>query len=152
MRHSCIHPPQKKNETENKTIDDISTGRLTLWKAYTSDLNLFGHATVPTVYVPLTGQTISSTHMTCLQFAYESGIFAGAFYLLMNILSGLLAIWFAWKFRAEKYAILPLAVTIIFGVGSMLSTCTLVFGQIITFTYYCVLFPLVIRHPVEKEE
>lgn len=143
---------QKKGETENKSMDDISTGRITLWKTYASDLNLFGHAAVPTVYVPLTGQTIGSTHMTCLQFAYESGLFAGVFYLLMNILSGLLAIWFAWKFRAEEYAILPLAVTIVFGVGSMLSTCTLAFAHIITFTYYCVLFPLVIHHPVEKKE
>lgn len=140
---------QKKGETENKSMDDISTGRITLWKAYASDLNLFGHATVPTVYVPLTGQTISSTHMTCLQFGYESGIFAGVFYLLLNLISGLLTIWFAWKFRKEKYAVLPLAVTIVFGVGSMLSTCTLAFGQIITFSYYCVLFPLMVCDPAK---
>lgn len=143
---------QKKNETENKSMDDISTGRLTLWKAYASDLNLFGHATVPTVYVPLTGQTIGTTHMTSLQFAYESGIFAGVFYLLLNLISGLLTIWFAWKFREEKYAIMPLAVTIVFGVGSMLSTCTLAFAYVITFYYYCILFPLMVRYPAEKSK
>lgn len=142
---------QQKGETENKSLDDISTGRITLWKAYASGLNLFGHESVPTVYVPLTGQTISSTHMTCLQFAYESGLFAGVFYLLLNIISGLLTIWFAWKYREEKYAVMPLAVTIVFGVGSMLSTCTLAFAYMITFYYYCTLFPIMVHQPAAAE-
>ena len=142
---------QQKGETEDKSLDDISTGRITLWKFYASDLNLFGHASVPTVYVPLTGQTIGSSHMNCLQFAYESGLFAGVFYLLLNLISGILTIWFAWKYRKEKYAVMPLAVTVVFGVGSMLSTCTLALGYLITFYYYCVLFPIMVHQPADAE-
>ena len=143
---------KEKGETEDKSFDDISTGRATIWKAYASDLNLFGHAEVPTVFVPLTGQTIGTPHMNILQIAYESGIFAGAFYFLVNLLSGLLSIWFAWRFRNEKYAVLPLVVTVVFGVGSLLSASSLAMGYLITFYYYCMLFPVMVCQPAEQDE
>lgn len=143
---------KKKGETAGKSFDDISTGRLTLWKFYASDLNLFGHASVPTVFVPLTGQTIGTPHMSILQFAYESGAFAGIFYFLLNLLSGLLTIGFAWKFRKEKYAVMPLVVTVVFGVGSLLSASTSALVYIITFYYYCVLFPVMVHQPAEEGE
>ena len=143
---------KKKGETAGKSFDDISTGRLTLWTFYASDLNLFGHASVPTVFVPLTGQTIGTPHMVILQFAYESGAFAGIFYFLLNLLSGLLTIGFAWKFRKEKYAVMPLVVTVVFGVGSLLSASTSALLYIITFYYYCVLFPVMVYQPVLENE
>lgn len=143
---------KRKGETAGKSFDQISTGRLTLWKFYASDLNLFGHASVPTVFVPLTGQTIGTSHMSILQFAYESGAFAGIFYFLLNLLSGLFTIGFAWKFRKEKYAVMPLVVTVVFGVGSLLSASTSALAYIITFYYYCVLFPVMVHQPAEEDE
>ena len=143
---------KKKGEMAGKSFDDISTGRLTLWIFYASDLNLFGHASVPTVFVPLTGQTIETSHMNILQFAYESGALAGIFYFLLNLLSGLLTIGFAWKFRGEKYAIMPLVVTVVFGIGSLLSASTSALVYIITFYYYCVLFPVMASKPEEEAE
>lgn len=143
---------KKKGEMDGKSFDQISTGRLTLWKFYASDLNLFGHASVPSVYVPLTGETIGTPHMSILMFAYESGAFAGIFYFLLNLLSGLLTIGFAWKFRKEKYAVMPLVVTVVFGVGSLLSASTSALLYIITFYYYCVLFPVMVYQPVLENE
>lgn len=141
---------KKKGEMEGKSFEQISTGRLTLWTFYASDLNLFGHASVPTVFVPLTGQTIGTPHMVILQFAYESGAFAGIFYFLLNLLSGLLTIGFAWKFRKEKYAVMPLVVTLVFGVGSIMSASSLAMGYLIAFYYYCVLFPVMVHQPEEE--
>ena len=143
---------KKKGETAGKSFDQISTGRLTLWKFYASDLNLFGHASVPSVYVPLTGETIGTPHMSILMFAYESGAFAGIFYFLLNLLSGLLTIGFAWKFRKEKYAVMPLVVTVVFGVGSLLSASTSALVYIISFYYYCVLFPVMVYQPEKEDE
>ena len=90
--------------------------------------------------------------MNILQIAYESGVFAGVFYFLVNLLSGILTIWFAWKFRNEKYAVLPLVVTVVFGVGSLLSASSLAMGYLITFYYYCMLFPVMVCQPAVSDK
>lgn len=134
---------QYKGTTENKTMDQYSTGRISIWLAYAKDLNWTGHAETPTVYIDWLYKNISSTHMTILQIAYESGILAGIFYFLLNIGSGFVAIWFAWKNRNERYAALPLMVTLAFGVMSMLGSSGVSLWYLETFCYYIVSFPIV---------
>ena len=83
--------------------------------------------------------------MTILGIAYESGIFAGILYLCVNILSGLLAIAYAWKHRQEKYALMPLMVILTFGIDSVLRTTNISFNYMTTFYYYLILFPLITK-------
>jgi len=124
-----------------------------VWKAYAKDLNLFGHESTPEVYIPIIYKDIKSTHMTILQIAYESGIFAGVSYFVLNIASGILAIIYAVRHRSEKYALLPLLVIAAFGVLSMLMSCRVTFWYYSTLMYYFALAPLMVRDvkaPSEK--
>ena len=142
-----------KLDTTDKTADNFSTGRISVWKAYAKDLNLFGHESTPEVYIPIIYKDIKSTHMTILQIAYESGIFAGVSYLVLNIASGILAIIYAVRHRSEIYALLPLLVIAAFGVLSMLMSCRVTFWYYSTLMYYFALAPLMVRDvkaPSEK--
>ena len=141
-----------KGDTGNKSLDQYSTGRITEWLMYAKDLNLLGHEEVPVIYNESIKQYISTTHMAILQIAYESGIIAGVCYLLLNLISGFSMIGFAWKFRKEQYALMPIVVTVTFGVVSILSSSSNAFLHLVTFYYYCVLFPVMVRQPVQEGE
>ena len=136
----------------NKSLDKFSTGRISVWKAYAKDLNFKGHSTTPTVYIDfLSKKDISSTHMTILQVAYESGVLSGISYFLFNIASGILSIIFAIKHRKEKYSLLPLAVTLVFGVISLLASNRVAFYNCNTLMYYILLFPIMIKSPMSDK-
>jgi hypothetical protein len=85
--------------------------------------------------------------MTILQVGYESGLPAGILYLLLNLASGIYTIIFAWKNRKEKYALMPLMITVTFGALSMLGSCRVAFWHWTTFMYYLVLFPIMAAVP-----
>ena len=149
----------KKNDTTDKTADQFSTGRISIWKAYLKKLTLFGVAEKEPVYIDILYREINTTHVTILEIAYESGIFAGILYFCVNILSGLLAIAYAWKHRREKYALMPLMVILTFGIDSVLRTTNISFNYMTTFYYYLILFPLITKDkdckvpvPVSGEE
>ena len=133
----------QKGSVGDKTMDQYSTGRISIWMTYVQDLNWLGHAEMPKIYIDMLYKSISTAHMTILQVAYESGIPAGIFYFLLNIGSGLAAIWFAWRNRGEKFALMPLMITLGFGVLSMLGSCNVSFWYMTTLYYYLVQFPII---------
>ena len=139
-----------KTNLSNKTLDQYSTGRISIWKTYASDLNWFGHDNLPQIHVDIIGRKINTPHMTMLLIAYESGILAGVLYLMLNIGSGLIMIRYAWVNKNEQYVIAPLMFTLVFGVLSMLSSCAVSFWYLTTFFYYLVLFPIVTSLPEQK--
>lgn len=141
----------QKGDYHGQTADEFSTGRLSVWKFYVDRLNWFGHAETPIAYIELLHKDIASTHMTILQYGYESGIFAGICYLIVNIGSGLAAIWFAWRNRDERYACLPLMAIVSYGAMSMLSSCGVSFWYLTTFCYNMVLFPLMAFLPANEQ-
>ena len=71
---------------------------------------------------------------------------------LLNLISGFSMIGFAWRFRKEQYALMPIVVTVTFGVVSILSSSSNAFLHLVTFYYYCVLFPVMVRQPVQEGE
>ncbi len=132
--------------------DSFTTGRISVWKAYASDLNLLGHKETPVVIIEsLHNKEIKSTHMTILQVAYESGIIAGVLYLIMNLMSGVFAVIFAIKHKKEKYALLPLMLIIVFGVLSLVGSNRVTFWHYETLLYYLILFPIMIKEDVKSQ-
>ena len=131
----------QKNNVMGKDLDAYSTGRVSIWLAYAQDLNWTGHSGVPPKYIPGYNKEFESTHMTCLQIAYESGIPAGLIFLTMNLLTGGLTIYYAWKHDRQRYALAPLMFTVTFGVLSMLGSCVASFGYLTTFLYYLSQYP-----------
>ncbi len=136
---------ENKFSVIGKSLDRISTGRISIWKAFAADLNLFGNEDGKAYYIAILGRDSHTTHNTILQIGYESGIPAGILYLLYNLFSGIFAIIFARRNRGERYALLPFAVTISFGVMSLLSSLGISFYYMITLYYYLVQFPLIAK-------
>ena len=135
-----------KSDTEGKTLDSYSTGRVGIWKTYASDLNLFGHPDIPPTIIKNSGGRyveIRTTHMTILAVAYKSGLFAGICFVILNIASGSLAIYYGLKNRGNRYTLFPLVITLAFGVCSVLESIDGSFSYMSTLYYYFALFPLI---------
>ena len=135
-----------------KSLDQISTGRISIWKAFSADLNLLGNPDDKTYFIPILKRDMRTTHNTILQVAYDCGIPAGILYLCYNLFSGVAAIIFARKNRGEQYALLPLAVTIAFGFMSLFSSLEVSFCYLITFYYYLLQFPLIATPKKSRQE
>ena len=134
-----------KTSTDGKTADQITSGRLSIWKGYVKRLKWLGVPQKETLYLEDYKVEIHTTHMTILEIAYESGIFAGVLYLLVNLTSGLLAIAYAWKNRENKFAAMPLMVILAFGIVSVLGSFNSSFNYVLTLYYYLLLFPLITK-------
>lgn len=135
----------EKLSVSGKTLDQISSGRITVWKSFAENLNMLGHVDGDRYYVPILYREIETTHNTILQVAYDSGIPSGILYLLYNLFSGIAAIWYAVCNRDKPYSLFPFAITISFAVSSLLGSLTPSFYYMTTFYYYLVQFPLIAR-------
>lgn len=139
-----VETNETKTEITGKDADTILTGRLSIWKEYAKRLTLFGNSGDEEIYVPSRERIYTTSHMTILQFAYQSGIICGLFYLAYNILGGLKSIKYGVKNKSNKYALFPFIVTIGFGVGSLAESLTTSFLHIIIIYYYFLQTPLII--------
>ncbi len=68
---------------ESNKLDVISNGRITIFKSYISELNMWGHEEMGAM-LP-TGEIALHAHNTFLQVAYDHGIVGGALFALMMI-------------------------------------------------------------------
>ena len=129
-------------DTDGKSLAQISTGRIDIWKTWLRNLKLFGNGAEERFYIERVGRYYQNAHMTILTIGYRSGIICGLLYLLFNILAGLKSVQFALKNRDSDYALMPFAVTIVFGVISVLTSVNTPFTMMITMYYYFVQTPL----------
>ncbi len=142
-----------KTDTTDKTLDQMSTGRVSIWKAHLAHVTFLGHPMSETFqFIGKWGKEVtrSTAHNTILEFAYRHGALAGVFFLLFNLLAGIKSIVYAFKHRDEEYALMPFAVSVTFGVMSLLSSFAVVFYYMIAMYYYFVQAPLMKKEPVQK--
>ena len=138
-------------DMEGMTLDKYSTGRVSLWMSCVNKLNLTGHpSTEKQFYIAYAKKTFNTTHMVILQYAFESGIPMGVMYLVMNILSGIAAIAYAWRNRTKSWALWPLMMTLSFGVLSVMESCGPSLQFMGTFLYYGSMFPLITRGEADR--
>lgn len=123
------------------TLNDISSGRINIWKEYILHMNLFGHEKP----LLIDGHR-AYAHNGILRMMYEYGIIAGIFYLGL-ILS---AVYFAGKyyFRAKKnaFGFLIMAIVISFVItGSLESVEEIPMVWPIWFAFYYIIGFTMIR-------
>lgn len=133
----------QKMSVAGKTLDKISSGRISIWKAFGENLNLLGHEDGISYHIAYNDRSYDSAHNTILQIAHETGIPSAIFYLLYNLFSGVAAIWYAIRHKDEAYALFPLAVVASFGFTSVFESLVMSFYHMQTFYYYLVQFPLI---------
>lgn len=140
-------------DTDGKNLSQFSTGRIQIWKGYAAQLNLFGHPDSGTVsfFVGDTEKIYHTTHMTILQIAYENGIIAGALYLLFNLTAGIYSLIHALRHKNDPYAIVPLLISLAYGVYSLLANTVSSFWYICTLMYYLAQSPIMVKSQVSLE-
>ena len=120
--------------------DDALRGRLTIYKAYLEDLNLFGHGPQDGYYIIGEGPYFSyHAQNLWIQIAYTFGIPAGILFVVMTCV--LLHI-YRRRMRQSKmpYAIIPYFMCVLFFVFGMME---IVWnpGQLVMFLFYFVQHP-----------
>ena len=134
---------EQKVSTSGLTLDQISSGRITIWKEYCKHLGFWGHSnTADSFFIEGRGTYNSTAHMTILEFAYSFGILAGLLYLFFNILAGVKSIRYALRCPKNRYALMPFTITIAFGVMSLFAAFSTSFYDMIVFYYYLIQKPL----------
>lgn len=131
-------------------LNNITAGRVELWRIYLREVDFLGHDT-STVVLDSTGTEVKlSSHFTVIQFSYQYGVLAGVFFLLLNILAGLSSIRFADTRQDIKYRLFPFAIAITFGAESVME----IFGGTVEglfILYFLSLAPLFTAPPERKE-
>ena len=94
--------------------------------------------------------SINTAHMTILQFGYENGIPAGLFYLAFNLIAGVYSVIHALRNKKDPWSMIPLMITIAYGVHSLLASTAVSFWYMSTFLYYLVQFPLLVKKQPAK--
>jgi len=137
---------------DNRSFEQITTGRSTIWIEYLKQLNLLGHSDGGHVTFCFIDQemSINTAHMTILQFGYENGIPAGLFYLAFNLIAGVYSVIHALRNKKDPWSMIPLMITIAYGVHSLLASTAVSFWYMSTFLYYLVQFPLLVKKQPAK--
>ncbi|MCQ4635277.1 glycosyltransferase family 39 protein [Anaerovorax odorimutans] len=82
-----VQSPVNRFNPEGKNLNEISSGRLTVWKAYLHSLNFIGHNGNKPLYY--SGTKKMWAHNTVLEIAYRCGIIPGILFLILEIYSAI---------------------------------------------------------------
>ena len=133
---------EEKLETDDKDLNDISTGRIDIWKAYLQECTLFGSGLEEKFWVPSRDTYYMTAHMVLLTYAFRHGYICALMFFGFNLLSAVRALRFARKHKAKAWALMPLAVTVAFGAISVVASINTPFLYMITIYYYFAQAPL----------
>lgn len=131
-----------------KTLDEISSGRITVWKECIKQWSWFGHGEPFGVHVYINTKyqyldaTIDTPHSGILQVYYNNGFLAAILYLSYVITSLFASIRFAFKNKDSAVAIVPFAFTIAFLAFAVVTSVTPSFLTMPTLFYHFMQFCL----------
>ncbi|MCR5502611.1 MAG: hypothetical protein K6F53_06360 [Lachnospiraceae bacterium] len=105
-------------EDEYRDEGDYTNGRLDIYRSYLSQMNLTGHDDMGAVLSD--GEIATHAHDVYLQVAYDHGIPVGILFVIFGLATLIMGIRYYIAFRdREKYALLPMIITIAFGVAGL---------------------------------
>lgn len=119
----------------NATLNKISSGRITIYKAYIQKLNIKGHKRVT---MKINNKQVSHAHNNWLQFAYTYGVPSMLFYSVITVLSLIRSIMFYMTNRRRNatYAFLIPAICVGFLVATLTECLFLPFEVFPAFAYW----------------
>ncbi len=139
-----------KSLDANETLNKISSGRITIYKAYLKKLNWQGHSRVT---LRVNNKKVSHAHNNWLQFAYTYGVVSMIFYAVITVVSIVRSIRFYMTNRRRNatYAFLIPAICVGFVVATMTECLFLPFEVFPAFAYWFSFGDLFERTLEEKE-
>ncbi len=140
--NSVFEVTKAKTAIGDRSADQVSSGRISIWKVYFKKLNLLGHETGGALYIPARKNFYTTSHNYLLQNAYNHGIFTGIVAAVLMVFLGIKSILYGLKNRIGIYSLMPITITVAFGITSMLASPTISFWYMLLTYYYFVQGPL----------
>lgn len=134
-----------RSKLENKTMDDLSSGRVSVWQEYIKKLNLFGHPDGEYVtYKGRDGGTCSNytCHNYVLQMSINHGLITGAVVVAFMLYSLIQLLRYASKNKGTISAQFSLILGVSFFVSAMFESLSITFNYMITLYFYFALTPI----------
>ena len=132
---------QEERVNTGGDLDTITSGRVSLWKAYAKELQFLGHREDHQV-LGANGKPIKmSSHLTLLQISYEYGALTGVFYLIFNLFAGVLSLIFAIKNKMKGYSAFPVMIAIGYAVVYMVEWVFSPISGVMSFAYIIMQVP-----------
>lgn len=138
----------RKVSAQGKDLSGYSSGRLSIWTGYLPLLGLWGHGEPADVVIP-PDRHYSSAHQTVLQLCYDCGIPGGLCFLAFNLLAGLRSLELALRRRDDPAALAPFALSVTYGVISLLASVYTSFYTMAALCYCLAQCPLMTREGFE---
>lgn len=139
-----------KSLDSNETLNKISSGRITIYKAYMKKLNVKGHQRIT---LTINNKKVSHAHNNWLQFAYTYGVIGMLFYTVVTILSVIRSVHFyvTNRRRNATYAFLIPAICVGFVVATLTECLFLPFEVFPAFAYWFA-FGDIFENTLEEKE
>ncbi|MBP3813729.1 MAG: hypothetical protein ILA12_03660, partial [Butyrivibrio sp.] len=103
---------------DDNALDVLSNGRITIFKSYIQELNMFGHEEMGAM-LP-NGEIAVHAHNTFIQVAYDHGIVGGACFILMMVAAlASSLVYFKNNRKKEMLSLITCAMIIGFAVAGM---------------------------------
>lgn len=134
---------------EAEPDSDYTNGRLDIYRSYLEQLNMTGHDIMGAVLK--NGEIATHAHDVYLQAAFDHGIPVGILFIIFG--AGTLVMsfrYFIYKKDEDKYAALPLVVTLAFGVAGLVEW-VYHLGHPMSFVLFLSIAPLVFDDGRRKE-
>ena len=142
----------KFNRGDN--LNDISSGRIVIWQAYLSEMNLIGNERGDRgLYVAYTGKYLSA-HNSYLEIGYRCGIFAGLLYAYIALYAAVYSFkgLFGKKVFSYSMTIIPMAV-MAFGVLSNLERALYPLEKVHILFFFLAFMPIFVKQKqIDKEK
>lgn len=132
-------------------LTNFSNGRFGLWKLYAKELSFLGNPTNKVLINVYGEEEFRESHLTPLQFSYEFGFLTGILYLIINAISGFLALSFAIKRKGKDYSLFPVTIAIGYCILSVLEVMMSPVTRLIV-TVYLLSQAIIITKPIQKSE
>lgn len=127
---------------KNINVNEVSSGRISIWKEFIDEINWKGHKTGDTVYVEAVNQNGSDAHNTYINNGYYYGILSFisiAFYMVLLAYYYIRQLFYFVKSREEDvFFLFSALIYISFFILSMLSSVFSPFHSIIGFGFWTI--------------
>ncbi len=137
---------------QNNSLDlnTLSSGRIAIWQVYISNLNLLGNN--GNELVTVNSVNFRNPHNTVLDIAHRTGIVNGIIFMIIEILSVAVAVYYIFSKKHKDTHHMFIAMCILnFAIYSLLEIATFPFRSPSVFLYYIVLGTLFFSNISEQE-
>lgn len=134
-----------KTEIADKDIDALSTGRTSIWKAYLSHSSLFGSDVEEAFFVESRNSNYSTAHMVWITYAFRHGYICAAILLLYSLIMSFLALFYAWRKKGDPFSLLPISITVVFMITSLVASINTPYSYMLTICYYIIQTPIICK-------